>query len=185
MQSNDNNQPGKLVGRLTTGRAPGFPADGSSSSVLAPTVGPTGEYASEDDSPLALLADQIDQMLADHPVGVLHCLRDSLAVYPCGDGFPIYISKLWGGDHLVLEFGGWHEDGLDLPVVKKLIELALVGRIRTFDVRLNEKPWRVSAEMLGAGNEWRSLGEISYLRLTIFNRRVTSEMRQYPTPSKQ
>ena len=93
MQSNDNNQPGKLAGRLTTGRAPGSSANRSSGLVLVPTVGPIGEHGLEGNSPLEILADQIDRMLADHAVGVLHRRRDSLAVYPWGEGFPIHISR--------------------------------------------------------------------------------------------
>ncbi len=114
------------------------------------------------------------------PVAELIRFRQTIAVVPTGDGFPVYVTDL-GEDGLLLGFGGWHEDGLPRSDVISLLESALSGGVRVTDYYMNGRPWRHVAEVREKDGRWRNIGEIGFFRFSLLRRVVTTVTRCYPT----
>jgi hypothetical protein len=142
----------------------------------AEPIDPNVHAAPERADGLAEFASKLARKIANEPVARLWREDDRLVVEPTGCGFRISVTPL--SKSILVTCGGWHDDFYSWRDVERLVSSALAGAVRLTSVYANGKPLRYTLEQR-SGDDWVVIGEVEYMRWTLFKPRTTTRRDLY------
>jgi hypothetical protein len=85
----------------------------------------------------------------------------------------------------IIRFGGYFADDLSETMCRKLLSMALRGRLRLRLTLMNSRPWKYAIEAIEENGEHRILDELEYVRLTFYRQSIETIYKAYELPNTQ